>query len=82
MVQDIYIYTNTFNIIYSPTDHLKVTNCSEHRHSPPNRVTDGDSSRKSPSHDLEHLRPVEHTENLLDALRQVIKKNQLHQKLH
>ncbi|XP_042606712.1 uncharacterized protein C1orf87 [Cyprinus carpio] len=55
----------------SPTDHLKVTNCSEHRHSPPNRVTDGDSSRKSPSHDLEHLRPVEHTENLLDALRQV-----------
>ncbi|XP_016376399.1 uncharacterized protein C1orf87 homolog [Sinocyclocheilus rhinocerous] len=55
----------------SPTDHLKVTNCSEHRHSPPNRVTDGDSSRKSPSHDLEPLRPVEHTENLLDALRQV-----------
>ncbi|XP_016354164.1 uncharacterized protein C1orf87 homolog [Sinocyclocheilus anshuiensis] len=54
-----------------PTDHLEVTNCSEDRHSPPIRVTDGDLSRKSPCHDLEHLRPVEHTENLLDALGQV-----------
>ncbi|KAL1250347.1 hypothetical protein QQF64_021352 [Cirrhinus molitorella] len=55
----------------SPTDHLAVTNCSKDRRSPPNRVMDGDLSRKSPSYDLEHLRPDEHTENLLDALRQV-----------
>ncbi|RXN10018.1 tumor necrosis factor receptor superfamily member 5-like protein [Labeo rohita] len=54
----------------SPTDHLEVTNCSEDRRSPPNRVMDRDLSRKSPSYDLEHTRPDEQTENLLHALRQ------------
>lgn len=60
-------------LLYSPTDHLEVTNRLD-RYIPPNRVTDGDVSRKSPSHDLEPLGPFEQTESLLDALRQVLRK--------
>ncbi|XP_051737064.1 uncharacterized protein C1orf87 isoform X2 [Ctenopharyngodon idella] len=55
----------------SPTDDLEVTNSSEDRNSPPNRVTDGDLSRKSSSHDQDPVGAVEHRESLLDALRQV-----------
>lgn len=68
-------------LLYSPTDDLEVTNSSEDRNSPPNRVTDGDLSRKSSSHDQDPVGAVEHRESLLDALRQVLK-HQLQHKLH